>query len=304
MKNNLPWFTHESDARNNRKLKAIRTKFGFEGVGRFWTLNEIIAQSDNCRLDLKRKLDRNDLSDELRMNPDELDTFLEFLADPDECGIIIYTDGVVWNEHTQEDLEKTMTNREKSRAAYNRKTGKNDDSTGSLPETNGKNDDSTGRKHTQHSTAQDTTAQQQQEAAAESDESRDEKTVEKLLAERCFFFEPEECVRLAKSLGKELITGDFFDFLVQEARSRKPENLAGFMRRAMYYQDIRQKYRAKKARESNRRPDPPRKCPKCGGPVISADDRAMCKPCRILWLYDADARTWKEAENAIKAHAG
>lgn len=44
------------------------------------------------------------------------------------------------------------------------------------------------------------------------------------------------------------------------------------------------------------RASPPKKCPNCRGPVISADDLAGCRPCGIYWHYDRSRNEWIQEE--------
>ena len=104
MKNNLPYFSHDNDASNHAKFKALRARYGWEGQGRFWALNEMISRSDGCRLDLGRPLMRSSSATELGLSGTEMDDFLAFLADSDTCGLIKYVDGVVTTDRTGEDL--------------------------------------------------------------------------------------------------------------------------------------------------------------------------------------------------------
>jgi hypothetical protein len=115
MKEDLPYFSHDNDARNHAKMKALRARFGWTGYGQFWALNEMIAGSAQARLDLSRKVVRAGAACELGMTTDALESFLAFLADADECGLINYENGVVTTDRTQEDYQKTESGRERKR---------------------------------------------------------------------------------------------------------------------------------------------------------------------------------------------
>jgi len=105
MKEDLPYFSHDNDARNHAKMKALRARFGWTGYGQFWALNEMIAGSAHACLDLSRKVVRAGAACELGMTTDALESFLSFLADPDECGLIDYDEGIVTTDRTQENYE-------------------------------------------------------------------------------------------------------------------------------------------------------------------------------------------------------
>lgn|GEM_PF-5235672 len=115
MKDDLPFFSHENNAVNNARMKALRAQYGWEGYGRFWALNEAIARCNNVRLDLSAKVQRSSLANDLGLTTAQLDEFLTFLADPEECGLIHYVDGIVTTEKTQEDHARVMAERNRKR---------------------------------------------------------------------------------------------------------------------------------------------------------------------------------------------
>ena len=121
MKNDLPYFSHDNDAHNHPKMRALRSRFGWTGYGQFWALNEAVAAAPECRLDLTRKVVRASVACELGLTPDGFEDFLIFLSDPDECGLVHYEDGIVTTERTQEDYQRVAPEREKARARYVKK---------------------------------------------------------------------------------------------------------------------------------------------------------------------------------------
>lgn len=120
MKDDLPNFPHDNDSRNHAKMKALRARFGWTGYGQFWALNEMIAGSTDARMDISRKVVRASTACELGMTTDALDEFLRFLSDPDECGLINYSDGIVTTDRTQEAYEIVKKMREDWREKKNK----------------------------------------------------------------------------------------------------------------------------------------------------------------------------------------
>lgn len=45
-KNNADYFSHDNDMRNDRKLKAVRSRFGIEGYGIYCMLLEVLTEAD------------------------------------------------------------------------------------------------------------------------------------------------------------------------------------------------------------------------------------------------------------------
>lgn len=67
-KNYTTWFQHDSNAMNNRNLKALRSAYGMEGIGCWWTLQEILSTQPGYKLDISNEYAINELADDLRMD--------------------------------------------------------------------------------------------------------------------------------------------------------------------------------------------------------------------------------------------
>jgi hypothetical protein len=125
MKDNLPYFSHDNNARRHPKMKALIAEFGYEGYGRFWALNERIAESSGAYIDISKKVNKLDLAQELGLNNDGLDRFLKFLSDP-EIDLINIKNNKITTDRISEIFEKTMENREDERERKKTKNGKED----------------------------------------------------------------------------------------------------------------------------------------------------------------------------------
>ena len=158
MKNNLPYFSHDNNARRHPKMKALIAEFGYEGYGRFWALNERIAESSGACIDISKKVNKLDLAQELGLNNDGLDTFLDFLSDP-EIDLINLNDNKISTDRIVELFSKTMENREDERDRKRGKNGKDDfpDGNGEIPP--GKDDFPPGKTYRQDKTRLDKTKQ-------------------------------------------------------------------------------------------------------------------------------------------------
>jgi hypothetical protein len=125
MKDNLPYFSHDNNARRHPKMKALIAELGYEGYGRFWALNERIAESSGACIDISKKVNKLDLAQELGLNGDGLDKFLAFLSDP-EIDLINMKDNIITTDRISEIFEKTMGNRGDERERKRAKNGKDD----------------------------------------------------------------------------------------------------------------------------------------------------------------------------------
>ena len=104
-------------------MKALIAEFGYEGYGRFWALNERIAESSGACIDISKKVNKLDLAQELGFNGEELDKFLSFLADP-EINLINITDKKITTDRISELYSKLDGVREYERKKKRLKKGK------------------------------------------------------------------------------------------------------------------------------------------------------------------------------------
>ena len=115
----LSYFPHDVNSRGHWKFKALRKKFGFEGEGRFWVLNCIIAEEDNCRLDLSRPAKLTGIADELGMEDDQFNEFLSFLVKHVE---LIKSDSEgYYTDKVDEIHESVLKNRKRQKKYYDSK---------------------------------------------------------------------------------------------------------------------------------------------------------------------------------------
>jgi hypothetical protein len=120
MKDNLPWFSHDSDARKHPKMKALVTQYGAAGYGWFWMLNEAIAGSPEAKLDLSRRVNRLALAQDMGLSGEKLDEFIAFLSDPD-IDLVTNSGGILTTDRTREDHGRIVKKRQKDREDYQNK---------------------------------------------------------------------------------------------------------------------------------------------------------------------------------------
>jgi hypothetical protein len=113
VKNNVEYYQHDTDAHNHAKFKTLRARYGWEGEGRFWALNNMIGKAENCFLDLEKKYNLTAAASDLGMSVEELRAFVDFLAE--ECALVTVTDHGITTERVQETLERVSQERERNR---------------------------------------------------------------------------------------------------------------------------------------------------------------------------------------------
>jgi hypothetical protein len=111
LKKTLEYYQHYSSSHNHWKFKLLRSKFGWAAEGRFWALNNMIALSDDCLLDLNRKNLKATVMSDLQLSEDEFDNFISVLVK--DCELLISLDGAVTNEILRTNLAEVMKQRER-----------------------------------------------------------------------------------------------------------------------------------------------------------------------------------------------
>lgn len=256
MKNDLPYFTHDNNARNHPKMKALRAQYGPAGYGLFWILNEMISQAQDARLDLSKKINRTATAGELGMSLEQFDSFLAFLSDP-EYDLVNYKDGILTTDRTQEDYAAVKAKRKRDQSGYH---ARGNSANGNGYSANG-NQDSESGNDTEQSRAEQNRKEQQQAALVDnSEEAKREK--------------------LAIAIEKAK----------RNPKIRDPLRAAPKM---VDDQDVLDEYRR---RHPEPEKDPPPLCPGCGRPAHKVSGtEAICQPCRKSWTL-AEEWGWLEDE--------
>lgn len=70
------YFKHDSNARNDPKIKALKQKYGVEGYGRYWIVIEILRESTNYKIEDKPYI-WNSIAEEFRCPVEEAKVFIK-----------------------------------------------------------------------------------------------------------------------------------------------------------------------------------------------------------------------------------
>ena len=120
LKNNINHYQHYANAHLHPKFKMLRVKYGWAGEGMFWALNNMIADSEQCQLDLSRKFIVADILDLFQMQHKEFIELINFLVD--DCELIIQEGDIITTEIIQENYSKVMSKRTRNKSDYESKT--------------------------------------------------------------------------------------------------------------------------------------------------------------------------------------
>ena len=95
----LPYFSHDSDAASDIKVRRLLKRCGFEGYGRWWRLCELMAQTDGHAVPVSTEEDAEILADELGF--DATVGLMAWLNLVEDVGLIDgdrLGDGEVWSD--------------------------------------------------------------------------------------------------------------------------------------------------------------------------------------------------------------
>jgi len=74
--NDARYFTHDDNARNDPKIKALMKKYGVEGYGRFWIIVETMRATRGQKINIKEYV-LESLAEEMKCSTDEIKRFLD-----------------------------------------------------------------------------------------------------------------------------------------------------------------------------------------------------------------------------------
>jgi len=129
MKKNIEFYPHHAASDQHAKFKMLRVEFGWAGEGKFWALNNRIAQADECCLNVSKKYNKAALASDLDFTLGEFDNFIAFLKNDceliKECG-----KGIITTDIIMETFGRVMQDRAEARARYRRASGEEKEASG------------------------------------------------------------------------------------------------------------------------------------------------------------------------------
>ena len=145
MKNNLSYYQRDTDSHKHAKFKLLRAQFstkehGWAAEGRFWALNDMIGEAENCILDLNKQFVMAEVCDVLALTPEEVRKFVDLLIKPCELVKNVKKRYRITTDRVQETFEKVQKERH---AARLRKQVKSTGS-GEIPESSAGKSESSG----------------------------------------------------------------------------------------------------------------------------------------------------------------
>lgn len=140
MKTNLNYYSRRVDSHRHPKFKMLRQLLGGGDIGwaaeaRFWALNDIIAESELCELDLSVNRNKADISEILGITLGQLDAFISVLLSEDVQLLFEIDSQIYSTKKVKDTLDTVLVEREKSRkrkgsGGNTKSSGGNDESSG------------------------------------------------------------------------------------------------------------------------------------------------------------------------------
>lgn len=118
LKNTADWFKHDMDMRNNRKVKALRAKFGCTGYAVFCMTLEQLSDSDNLVIEVKDDVELSLIAGDFGVSEDDLKAIWGYCH---RVKLLNYADGQVFCFALTKRFENLFLYRQKRKEAYKKK---------------------------------------------------------------------------------------------------------------------------------------------------------------------------------------
>ena len=97
------YFSHDSNAMSDVKMKRLYHRCGWDGIGRWWHVCELLASSDGHTIHFETEEDRDILSDELDLDDDGCTSYVSTLADVGLIDALLLSDGRIASHRMTEN---------------------------------------------------------------------------------------------------------------------------------------------------------------------------------------------------------
>ena len=108
------YFSHDSNARHDMKIQALRSVYGVSGYGKYWIMIEMLRESSDFRLRLNDRVLMIALSREFESTPDEAKKFVFDCIY--EFGLFVCDDEFFWSDSLVQRMELAEVKRNANKA--------------------------------------------------------------------------------------------------------------------------------------------------------------------------------------------
>lgn len=124
------YFSHDSNARYDPKILAMRAVYGMEGYGRYWCLIEILRDEDGYKLEKTKHL-YDALAMQMQCDRNAAHDFVD--ACINEFGLLREDDEFIWSDSLIKRMENKNKKSEKARKAAQKRWKKSSYDADSMP---------------------------------------------------------------------------------------------------------------------------------------------------------------------------
>lgn len=117
IKNNADYFSHDADMRNDRKIKALRAKFGLEGYAVWCMLLETITDVENFQIEIN-DIEYELIAGDFGIDADKLKTIILYLS---ELNLLCIDNNILHCPKLTERLSPVIEKRKRDTEYRNRK---------------------------------------------------------------------------------------------------------------------------------------------------------------------------------------
>ncbi|MDP5277199.1 Lin1244/Lin1753 domain-containing protein [Chengkuizengella axinellae] len=124
------YFSHDSNARHDPKILALRSVYGIEGYGRYWVLIEFLREQTQYKLRKSKHL-CNALAMQMQCSADEAQNFLHDCIN--EFELLLEDEEFIWSDSLLKRMIEKDKKSEKAKKAAKKRWEKVNNDKGSMP---------------------------------------------------------------------------------------------------------------------------------------------------------------------------
>ncbi len=117
-KDNIEFYRHDVNSHEDEKFLVLRDRYGWEGEGKFWALNNLIGQAEGCKLHLEKSYQILGVAKKLDFTLEEFRKYLDFLIN--ECELVIQDGEFIYTNRVQELYRAIKRKSSKNQDHYNK----------------------------------------------------------------------------------------------------------------------------------------------------------------------------------------
>ncbi len=111
LKENADWYSHDAQMRNNRKVKALRSRFGLEGYAVWNLMLEVLTDAHEFRTEWA-EIDRELLAGDFGLTLEKLEDIVGYCQ---KIGLLQVENGYIFSKNHQSSMKPLLVVRERKR---------------------------------------------------------------------------------------------------------------------------------------------------------------------------------------------